>query len=35
MGGKYLLEEGETRAVAVAVVEHYYPRGAGDALPGL
>ena len=33
MGGKYLLEEGETRAVAVAVVEHYYPRGAGDALP--
>ncbi len=34
MGGKYLLEEGETRAVAVAVVEHYYPRGAGDALPG-
>ena len=33
MGGKYLLEEGESRAVALAVVEHYYPRGAGDALP--
>jgi len=33
MGGKYLLEEGETREVAQAVVEHYYPRGAGDALP--
>ena len=34
IGGKYLLEEGESRAVAVAVVEHYHPRGAGDALPG-
>ena len=34
MGGKYLLEEGESREAAVAVVEHYYPRGAGDALPG-
>ena len=33
MGGKYLLEEGETRAVALAVVEHYLPRGAGDRLP--
>ena len=33
MGGKYLLEEGETRAVAQAVVEHYLPRGAGDRLP--
>ena len=33
MGGKYLLEEGETREVALAVVEHYLPRGAGDALP--
>ena len=33
MGGKYLLEEGETREVAQAVVEHYYPRGAGDVLP--
>ena len=34
MGGKYLLEEGESRAVSLAVVEHYLPRGAGDALPG-
>ncbi|WP_392348231.1 glycine--tRNA ligase subunit beta [Parasynechococcus sp.] len=33
MGGKYLLEEGEPREVALAVVEHYLPRGAGDALP--
>jgi glycyl-tRNA synthetase beta chain len=33
MGGKYLLAEGEPRAVALAVVEHYLPRGAGDALP--
>lgn len=33
MGGKYLLQEGESREVAQAVVEHYYPRGAGDALP--
>ncbi len=33
MGGKYLLEEGEPRAVALAVVEHYLPRGASDALP--
>ncbi|EAQ69145.1 glycyl-tRNA synthetase/ beta subunit [Synechococcus sp. RS9909] len=33
IGGKYLLEEGESRAVALAVVEHYQPRGAGDALP--
>ena len=33
MGGKYLLEEGESREVAQAVVEHYLPRGAGDALP--
>ena len=33
MGGKYLLEEGEPRDVALAVVEHYLPRGAGDALP--
>jgi glycyl-tRNA synthetase beta chain len=34
MGGKYLLAEGEPRAVALAVLEHYLPRGAGDALPG-
>ena len=33
MGGKYLLEEGEPRDVALAVVEHYLPRGAGDDLP--
>ena len=33
MGGKYLLQEGESREVAQAVVEHYFPRGAGDALP--
>ncbi|MEN9496684.1 MAG: glycine--tRNA ligase subunit beta [Synechococcaceae bacterium WB4_1_0192] len=33
MGGKYLLAEGEPRPVALAVLEHYFPRGAGDALP--
>ena len=33
MGGKYLLQEGEPKAVAMAVVEHYLPRGAGDHLP--
>ena len=33
MGGKYLLAEGEPRGVALAVLEHYLPRGAGDALP--
>lgn len=33
MGGKYLLAEGEPREVAQAVLEHYQPRGAGDALP--
>lgn len=33
IGGKYLLEEGESRAVALAVVEQYQPRGAGDSLP--
>ena len=33
MGGKYLLEEGEPRDVALAVAEHYQPAGAGDALP--
>jgi glycyl-tRNA synthetase beta chain len=34
IGGKYLLVEGESRGVALAVLEHYLPRGAGDALPG-
>jgi glycyl-tRNA synthetase beta chain len=34
MGAKYLLAEGEGREVALAVWEHYLPRGAGDALPG-
>ena len=33
MGGKYLLEEGEAREVALAVAEHYQPAGAGDAPP--
>lgn len=33
MGGKYLLAEGESRSVALAVLEHYLPRGAGDDLP--
>ena len=33
MGAKYLLAEGEERPVALAVLEHYLPRGAGDALP--
>ena len=33
MGGKYLLEEGEARDVALAVAEHYQPAGAGDAPP--
>jgi glycyl-tRNA synthetase beta chain len=33
MGGKYLLAERETRGVALAVLEHYLPRGAGDDLP--
>jgi glycyl-tRNA synthetase beta chain len=34
VGAKYLLAEGEPRAVALAVQEHYLPRGAADALPG-
>jgi len=33
MGAKYLLAEGESRATALAVLEHYLPRGAGDVLP--
>jgi len=34
IGGKYLLAEAEPRPVALAVLEHYLPRGAGDQLPG-
>jgi glycyl-tRNA synthetase beta chain len=33
MGAKYLLVEGESKEVALAVLEHYRPRGAGDELP--
>ena len=33
MGGKYLLAEGESASVALAVQEHYQPRGADDGLP--
>ena len=33
VGGKYLLAEGEPRSVALAVQEHYLPKGAGDGLP--
>ena len=33
IGGKYLLVEGEPREVALAVLEHYLPKGAGDSLP--
>ncbi len=33
IGAKYLLAEGEPRPVALAVLEHYLPRGAGDSLP--
>ena len=33
MGGKYLVAEGEPHQVGLAVLEHYLPRGAGDALP--
>ena len=33
MGAKYLVAEGEPSEVALAVLEHYLPRGAGDALP--
>ena len=34
IGGKYLIDEGESSEVALAVMEHYLPRGAGDAMPG-
>ncbi len=33
MGAKYLLEEGEPRQVALAVLEQYLPKGSGDRLP--
>lgn len=33
IGGKYLLAEGEPRPVALAVQEHYLPKGACDGLP--
>lgn len=33
MGAKYALAEGESRDVALAVLEHYLPRGAGDLPP--
>ncbi len=33
IGAKYLLAEGEPREVALAVLEHYLPRGQGDVLP--
>ncbi len=33
IGAKYLIAEGETREVALAVLEHYSPRSASDDLP--
>ncbi len=33
IGGKYILAEGESREVALAVLEQYLPRGQGDDLP--
>lgn len=33
IGGKYLLYENEDRQVALAVSEHYLPRGSGDPIP--
>ena len=33
IGAKYLLVEGESKEVALAVLEHYMPRSAGDKLP--
>ena len=33
MGKEYALQSGEQPAVAVAILEHYLPRFAGDALP--
>ena len=33
MGEKYARHSGETEAVAIAIMEHYLPKGAGDELP--
>lgn len=33
MGEKYARASGESEAVAIAILEHYLPRGAGDELP--
>lgn len=33
MGQKYALASGEPEAVALAIAEHYLPKGAGDELP--
>ena len=33
MGQNYALASGETEAVAIAIFEHYLPKGAGDRLP--
>ncbi len=33
MAGKYLLAEGEPEEVALAVLEHYLPKGSSDSLP--
>jgi glycyl-tRNA synthetase beta chain len=33
MGREYALHDGEPKAVALAIFEHYLPRGANDALP--
>jgi len=33
MGGYYALNDGENKAVASAISEHYHPRFAGDTLP--
>lgn len=33
MGEKYARHSGEPEAVAIAIAEHYLPRGAGDVLP--
>lgn len=33
MGQKYALASGESAAVAIAIEEHYLPKGAGDVMP--